>query len=481
MDTARAYNRVYKNSFILTLLRVIEPLLAMVVIVAVSRLRGTEVMGGYAFIITFVSMFGIIGQMGLQALITREVAADKEKSSSYLSAALFLGLCSSIPLAFVMNAAKDYFGLSREVSLGVSLMSLNLFPLFAVATFEAVFMGWERTNLILYENISGNLVRVILSLVFIRLGFGLVALVLAILVSTVFAVVVCVCTYIICVGKMSLRFDPGVSLRLLRSSPTFLLITLVAMLSARVDVLILTKLADMTQVALYAAAYKLFEATMIVPQSYMRASFPHLSALFRSLPDSFQQTNRDMLRHVLFYAFPVAAAAVVLAPFLISVLYGGRFSSSVAVLQILTIGLIPWTMGRTVANIMVATDLQRYDLLAGVFTFLTNVVLNLWLIPLYGAKGAAISSAASLSVFFFCEFYYSGRAGYTVSLRETLMRPVALGAAVFTLVWIARLGWFYASLEWGLIAACAAFYLASPRNREKLVKPFNLIADIMRA
>ncbi len=339
----------------------------MVVIVAVSRVMGTEVMGGYAFIVTFISMFSAIGQMGLQALLTREVAADRDKSSSYLSAALLLGLGSSIVLAIAMNGLKVYFDLSPSVSIGVFLMSLNLFPIFVISTFEAVFMGWERTDYILFQNVSGNVLRVALSLLFIHLGFGLVSLVVAIVISTLYSAGVCAYTYARRLGALTLKVDTGVALRLLKASPTFLLITVVAILSARLDVLILTKLTDMTQVALYAAAYKLFEATLIVPQSYMKASFPYLSALFRSTPEAFGRTNRDMLKHVLLYVFPTAAATVALAPLLVSVLYGGKFDQSATLLRILAIGLIPWTMGRTTANILLAVNLQKYDLLCGAF------------------------------------------------------------------------------------------------------------------
>jgi O-antigen/teichoic acid export membrane protein len=481
MTPSPTYHRVYKNSFILTFLRVIEPALAMVVIVAVSRKMGAEAMGGYSFIITFVSMFSVIGQMGLQALLTREVAANKGKSSSYLTAALLLGLCSSVILGFAMQGAKAFFGLSPEVARAIWLMGLNLFPLFAVATFEAVFMGWERSDLILFEQIAGNLLRVVLSLVFIHLGLGLVALVGAIVASTALSVGICAVTYARHLGAPSLRIDPRGSLGLLRASPTFLLITLVTMLSARLDILILTKLTDMTQVALYAAAYKLFEAAMIVPQCYMRASFPHLSALFRSRPDAFGQTNRDMLRHTLLYVFPVAAVMVALAPFLTGLLYGAKFASSATILRILMIGLIPWTMGRTIANIMVATHLQRYDLLSGVVTVVSNVLLNLWMIPRFGAVGAALSSAASLSAFFLCELYFARRAGYTVPVLEAARIPMAAGAALLAALWVAGLGWLYAFIEWGLLAAAAGFYCKSSRNRRKLIRPFTVLQEIMRA
>ncbi len=481
MATSPSYHKVFKNSFILTFMRIIEPLLAMVVIVAISRLRGAEVMGGYAFLISFIAMFSLIGQMGLQTLITREVAAHREDSSSYLYGALLLGLASSVLLTLVMHLSKGYFRLSPELSFDVSLMSLNLFPIFVTAVFDAVFMGLERSDLIIYQNLTGNLVRVVLSLLFIWLGLGLAALVVAVLVSTLVSVAVSSVIYFKYLGKATFRISTAVSWRLLKSSPTFLLITLVWIMWARVDMLMLTRLANMTQVGLYAAAYKLFEATMIVPQSYVKASFPHLSAMRSSGAAFFQKANRDMLRYALFYVFPAAAAVAVLAPLLISLLYGSKFSASAAILRVLMLALIPWTMGRIFANIIVAANLQRYDLYSGACAACVSIGVNLLAIPAYGAMGAAIAGVSSLSVFFLCQYYFSVRAGYRVSIVAAAKHPLALGAAVFAALWVAALGWRPASCEAAALVVLGLFYLRRPDNRRNLMKPFILLQEVMRA
>ncbi len=481
MERTSRHNLVYKNSFVLTFLRVIEPAMAMVVIVAVSRLLGTEVMGSYAFIITFVYLFSAIGQLGLQVLLTREVAANKEMSSSYLSGALLLGLGSSIILAVVMNGTKRYFNLPPDVNFAVFLMSLNLFPIFILATFDAIFMGWERTDALLYASVSGNLLRVGLSLLFLRMGFGLISLVVAILISTVFSVGVCALAYIRHLGKISLQVNVRVSLDLLKASPVFLFITFFAILSARLDILMLTKLTDMTQVALYSAAFKLFEAATIVPQSYIRASFPHLSALFRSRPDAFGRTYQHMLRNVLFFIFPAAGLTLAIAPLLTAMLYGEKFAGSAMLLQIFAIGLIPWTIGRTTANILFTTNFQRYDLICGIFGVVTALVLYLYMIPLYGAAGAAVASVAAWSVFFLSEFCFSRKAGYSINLFRALGRPLAAGVAIFLIARVAMFGQVYALLQWALLAVAAFVYLRDGRRRQKVVRSMTLVRDILRA
>jgi O-antigen/teichoic acid export membrane protein len=479
--TTDSFHRVYKNSAILTFLRLLEPLLAMVVVIAISRLRGLETMGGYAFVISFVAMFGTIGQMGLQVLVTREVAARKEMSDSYLSGALLLFFCSSIILAVAMNLSKGYFGLSPEVSKAVFLISLNLFPMFAISAFEAVFLGFERTDLIALQQVSGNLVRVVLSLVLIGLGFGLVPLVLAIVASSLASAAVSAYAYFRYLSKGRLAVNLEVCRRLLRASPVFLLTTLVWILWARLDVLLLTKLSGITQVAIYSAAYKLFEAAMIVPQSYVRASFPHLSALFQAKPRLFDNANADMLRDVLFYVFPAAGLIVGLAPFLVSALYGREFLLSATVLQLLMIGLIPWTAGRVFANTLVATNLQKYDLIAGICAVPVSLLLNLWLIPRMGAPAAAIASAASLSVFFCCQFIFTRRVGYRISLMRTARWPLVVGTLLFAAAWLARQGWLFAVLEGVALALALVLYFRRGENRQSLRKPLLLLQGVIRS
>jgi len=453
----------------------------MAVIVAISRLGGTEIMGGYSFIVSFVGIFGLISQMGLQTLITREVAANRKESSSFLYGALFLGLFSSLLLAAAMNLSKSWFKLAPDVSLGITLISLNLFPMFAIAVFDAVFMGLERPDLTIYQNLAGNLVRVGLSLFLVWYRLDLRFLVAAIIISTLVSVTICIATYFTCISRITFKFNLNVSLRLLRSSPTFLLITLVWIAWARLDTLMLTKLANMTQVALYVAAYKLFEPTMIVPQSYIKASFPHLSSLQRINPALFQKANRDMLGHMLLYVFPVTALVMVLSPAIIQLLYGSQFSISAATLRILILGLIPWAMGRTIANMIVASNLQRYDLYSVSFAALTSVLLNIFAIPRYGAEGAAFAGLASFSAFFMCQFALAKKAGFTILLHKAIVRPIILGLIFLGGAWFASLGWFCIISEALLLICIGAICFRESHNREYLKKALYLLHQVIKA
>lgn len=474
--------RIYKNSFILAALRVIEPIISMAVIVAISRFMGPESLGAYSFMLIITGMFGAVSQMGLHALLVREVASNRERASVYLSSSIFIGICTSVIIIIVMNASKGYFNLNPEINYCLLFMSFNLLPGFAVNTFESIFLAFERMDLIFYGQLISNIFRVAASLVAIWRGGGIFHLVLIILFSCVFSLLLCSFMFNRCISKITYRVDFKTSLDLLRNSPTFLFITLVTILSARIDVLMLTKLTNMTQVALYSAAYKLFEMNMILPQAYFRSTFPQLSRLFRSNIDSFEKMSKDILRHASFYIFSTTAVILMAAPLVVYLLYGQKFSDSSRILEVLIIGLIPWGGARIFANVLVTSDLQRYDLISSIFATALNVVLNLILIPIYGGLGAAIANSCSLTMFFILEFWYVRKVIYNLSVRKVLMRPMMAGILVFVIIFAAKMSWGFAFTELAILSLVISIYFRKNVNvKESLASSIILFKNIVKS
>ena len=462
--------KIYKNSFILATLRVIEPIISMAVIIAISRVMGPESIGAYVFLIAFTSMFGTVSQMGLHALLVREVARNKERASIYLSSSIFIGIGTSTIIIIVMNASKGYFNLNPEINHCLLLLSFSLLPGFAVNTFDSIFMAFERADLIFYGQLTSTIIRVGVSLIAIWAGGGIFHLALIILFSGILTLILCIFMFKSYISKITYRVDFRISLDLMRNSWTFLLITVVSMVSARIDVLMLTRLTDMTQVALYSAAHKLFEMTMILPQAYFRSTFPELSRLSHSDSYSFRNMSKDMLRYTAFYILLAIPVILVVAPLIVDLLYGGKFSSSSKILQVLIIGLIPWGGARIFANILVTSNLQRYDLISGVFATAVNVVLNLILIPAFGGLGAAVALSCSLSSFCVLEFWYVRKVVNNLEITKILMWPLVGGSFVVLFTFVAKMGWVFAFLEIAVVTLGISIYFRKNGNCKRTIQ-----------
>jgi O-antigen/teichoic acid export membrane protein len=148
------------------------------------------------------------------------------------------------------------------------------------------------------------------------------------------------------------------------------------------------------QAGIYAAAYRLLDASNMV--GFLIASFfmPFIARLWsenQPLEKTILQT-----RHLqLMFAITIAAIAVTLAPWLQKILYHRNDGYSIRVLQWCLPVLIGYSFVQVYGTVMTATGsivTFCYLNLAAVFI---NIILNLFLIPSYGAFGCCISALCS--------------------------------------------------------------------------------------
>jgi len=300
-------------------------------------------------------------------------------------------------------------------------------------------MAFEKMHLIFYYQAVATTLRVSASLISILMGYGLWQLVVITLATGVASVLMCGWLFAKNIGKLSVRADTRITWELLRKSPVFLLLTLVSIISARVDVLLLTKLSNLTQVAFYAAAYRLFETTMVLPQAYVKAHFPQMSQLFREDYGRFSRLCAASIKHVSYYVVFVTVVFIMLSEFMVRLIYGNKFAGAGSTLTILMLGLLPWAWGRVFANELVASEHQGYDLLGGVLASVANFGLNLWLIPRYGVGGAAIANTISLSVFCVAEYVGVRCVVKGVRTLPEMRLALAAGLAACLLIYLAKI------------------------------------------
>lgn len=468
------YNNIYRNSFILTMLRVIDPLMSLAIISAISRILGTETLGAYSFVYSLTGMFGAASQMGLHSLIVREVSYKKHEASSYLSSAILIGLVTSILLATLLNMTKYYFSVTPEISNCFLIMSVNLLPTFIIYTFESIFVAFERMDLIFIEQILTGIIKVIVTLLLILKGYGLIYLISINACTTVFCVGMCCYLFNKKIARIQFKYDLKHTLDLIRISPVFLLTSIVSIVSARIDVIILTKMTDLKQVALYSAAYRVFEMCMIIPQAYYKSSFPRLANLIKSDKGIFIKMSNDVIKHSSYYMIITIPIVYLAAPFVINIIFGDKFAQSIMIMHFLLIGLIPWGGARIFANLLVVNNLQKYDLVASIVATLLNIVLNIILISKYGVLGAAIANTCSLSLFFIIELGYIKYFIKKLAVFSAITYPTILALLAIILYYItkyfAKLSWVLVVIELIIVLTCMTLYLARYRLFKSSIK-----------
>jgi O-antigen/teichoic acid export membrane protein len=106
-----------------------------------------------------------------------------------------------------------------------------------------------------------------------------------------------------------------------------------------------------------------------------------------------------LLGHTFLMLFGLGAAATLtvglLAAPIISLLYGDLYSGAVPLLQVLAFGCLPMFLNYGLTHVLIAIDKPHLYAAFTLITLALNVALNLALLPVWGAGGAAVATVVT--------------------------------------------------------------------------------------
>lgn len=183
--------------------------------------------------------------------------------------------------------------------------------------------------------------------------------------------------------------------RVIVSSIPMLISGLATLLYMRVDQPMLLYLADSREVGLYSAAANLSDAVSFVPVVLSAIVSASAFKLYVLQGDFFSIYMRRLMGLAAGFAYIIATFGIALSGPVVRVLYGSEYDSSSVLLQILLCA-VPFIFVGVIHNIwVVASNLQYYQLCFTITAAVINIVANVFLIPHFGALGAAWSTVFS--------------------------------------------------------------------------------------
>ena len=177
--------RVAKNTFALFIAQIISSILSIFLGIFIARYLGDVALGKYSFAYTFVVFFSIFLDIGYSTLLIREVARDKSKANKYVSNLLSFRAISALIVFVFVVITINLMGYPSDTKNIVYLFAVYLFMESFSSIYKVTFRAFERME---YESgitILYNIIRVSLALVVIILGYGLVAIGLVFIFSSI--------------------------------------------------------------------------------------------------------------------------------------------------------------------------------------------------------------------------------------------------------------------------------------------------------
>ena len=354
-----------------------------------SHRLGTSALGGYSLLTNVFYMSALMPLLGLSTALTRRAATEREHVGREMSNALVF----AAPVAVVITLLIGTLGpasYGAELRTPFLLLALSLLPTAWSLVSESTLLGLERVADIARVQFAETILRTGFALLAVSLGYGL---------TGVFAVFLA----LRCAVALAYRFHPSLprfdrrevsralQRRNWREVPVFLGIGLLAAVSGRIDIIALSRMAGLHEAGVYAAASRLYDASLMLPTIAALSVMPTLARLFASDRAYFQGVLVLAMRLSLGAGFVVAIAVAALAEPIIHLLYRPEMAPAAPVLRWLIFCAVLVTLDQILSSTMMAAKAQAHDLGALTLSVALLVAGMILLVPRLGATGAAMA------------------------------------------------------------------------------------------
>ncbi len=168
--------------------------------------------------------------------------------------------------------------------------------------------------------------------------------------------------------------------------------TLFDSLGFRIDQILIALIASEAALGFYVVAVNLSEILLYLPGAISMALLPIAA---RSDPQRRLERTLRAFRSGSFVTLASALVGALIVPPLVSVVFGAPFEASITPFLLLLPGVIGMTAMNVFSNALMASSLPGLSSVGPLVSFVVGLLLDLALIPLFGASGAAAAASAA--------------------------------------------------------------------------------------
>ncbi len=362
----------------------------------VARYLGPEGYGSLSFAGSYVMLFSALALFGLESLVVRELVTCPEQRPQIMGTTLLIrlgtGLLALITAVLIIQLVRpaDPVALTLVAVLGSALLfqSLEVIDLWFQHRVASRYTVIARSSAFLLS--SGTKVAVVIA------GGGVVAIGVATALETLLTAIALLLAYRVSGERVSQwRWDGGWYRRLLREAVPMVLSGVVLMIYLRIDQVMLGMLSDQAQVGFYAAAVRIAEVWYFVPTVIVSSVFPELVKLHHSDQLLFQKKLQRLYGLLAFLGYAVALPVTLLAPWLVHLLFGAAYQPAAPMLALLIWAGLFANISVARNSYLIAINSPRALFWFSICGAVSNIVLNLLLIPSHGGMGAVFATLFS--------------------------------------------------------------------------------------
>lgn len=410
--------------------RVVRMGTGLFVLVWVARYLGPQQFGSLNFAISFVALFGTLTTLGLEAIVVREIVRNTTGIHEILGTTLvlrWLGAAAAMVAAIV--TVRFLQPSDHTALLLVSILSTGfIFQTFD--TIDAFFQSQVQSKITVWAKNLAFLLFAGVKVALIHARAPLWTFAVATAGETALGAIGLLIGYKFSGGRIvAWRASKKRALFLLKQSWPVIFSGLAIMVYMRIDMVMLKVMQGDVAVGLYAAATRVSEVWYFIPTAIVSSVAPSIMRS-KDNPAIYYARLRNLFSLMTLLACVIGTGVALSSHFIIRILYSNSYASAGSVLAVHVWASVFVFLGVAQGPWDISEDLLKMSLYRTLAGAIINVIINIFLIPTYGALGAAIATVISyaVSAVFANAFHAKTRPIFCMQMKSFLPRNLLVRA-----------------------------------------------------
>lgn len=401
-------NAVARNASWLIAGKLVQIVINLVVGLLTARYLGPSNYGLIGYAAAYTGFFSAFCTLGINSVLIKELTDDPDKHGEILGTSLFLRLVSSTLSALLILCVvyvADAGDPTTLVVVGLTTVGM-IFQAFEL--FFYWFQSRLQSKVTAIVSLIAYMVTAAYRVVLLAGGKSVEWFAFATAVDYLAVAVLILYQYRKHGGReLGVSRERGRSI--LKKSCHFILPGLMVAVYAQTDKIMLKQLISDAENGFYSIAVSLCSVWCFVLSAIIDSLYPEITKAHKSDKALFERRNRQLYAMVFYISAAVSLAITCLARPVVHIMYGEAYLPAVGPLRVITWYTAFSYLGVARNAWVVCENRQKHLIWIYASAAVSNVVLNILLIPRWGAVGAAAASlAAQVITTMVTPFFISG-------------------------------------------------------------------------
>ncbi|MFH1509194.1 MAG: flippase [bacterium] len=384
--------QVAHNSIIQFVGKIIGTLLALITISMMLRYLRQEGFGVYTTAINFLAIFGVLADMGLYLVMTREISKEGADVSKIASNAFTLRLTIAVIALVLAPLVALIFPYSLTTKLAILIGTFSYLAISLNQILVGIFQKHFRMDKVTIGEIVGRLIWLAGVYLAIKMGWSILAIMAVVSISSVINFLI---TFFFArrYVKIRLTFDKKWWWRLIKITAPLAAAVILNLIYFRAGVIILSVLkGDGAEVGILGAAQKILENLITFAAIFSGLLFPVFSKYIKTDIEKFARIFRKGFDALAIIVIPLIVGTQFVATPLMVFFGEEEFADSAGVLKALIFAVGAIFFGNLCGNAVVAANKQKKMVPFYAIAAVLAVGISFGLIPYFSYYGAVVST-----------------------------------------------------------------------------------------